>query len=310
VVSTFNRIGGKVVNLLRYVDKEDKTWSAFNPSICKSPDGKYAIGFRSSNYIIQQSGELRVTTGGPIRNQVWFADIDEDFELSNLRKIDFKDSKVEIRRGVEDPKLLWRNNRWEFTGVMCEKHTPIARHCYCSMDKKATTVTKIEIHPGASANKPEKNWATAAVKPKNFDYIYGPNAVVVKDKVVTYLGGAKELSGIRGNTHLLALGDGTYLAVVHRLYAKPYKMYDANRFGIVDAMEKNYHHFFIRYDEHGKVIEISSPFQFISAGIEFAAGIVEMGDDYVISFGKNDLTSHIGVISKAKVKTLLRPVKT
>lgn len=307
MVSTFNEIRGRTVNLRRFVDRKDKTWSAMNPSIGKSSDGKYALAIRSSNYVIQPSGELRVTTGGPIKSQVWFSDFDENFEITNLRKIDFSECGTKISRGVEDPKLLWRDG-WEFTGVLLEKHTVVARNCHCYLDEKATQVTRVVKYDGVTANKPEKNWTTADKKPKNFDYIYGPYSVVKDRTVVSYLNDEKKTLGIRGNTHLRELGDGTYFAVVHRLYTRPFKMYDPNRFGVVDGLEKDYHHFFIRYDEYGRPIELSEPFQFISPGIEFAAGIVEMGDDYVISFGKNDASSHLAIIPIWRAMKMLKKI--
>jgi hypothetical protein len=49
-------------------------------------------------------------------------------------------------------------------------------------------------------------------------------------------------------------------------------------------------------------------FQFIGPGIEFAAGMVEMGDDLVVSFGKEDVSSHIAVIPRSMVLSNLKSV--
>lgn len=304
--STFEELGGEVRNLRRLVDPEVKVWSAFNPSIGVSPSGQYAVAIRSSNYVILESGELHVTEGGPIANRVWFAELDDDLKIQNLRQIDFSKSGYSLRRGIEDPKLLWRDGGWQFTGVMMEsQHTKVARHCICVMDKKATSVTKIEKHLGVEAKKPEKNWMTPYEKSPHFDYIYGPSAIIKDDKMIHTLVDNPDFTGLRGNSHLLTLSDGTYLAVMHKMWSKTFEIYSPRHFSNVTGKDKNYFHYFVRFDEYGTLIEMSKPFQFVSRGIEFAAGLVEKDDSYVVSFGKQDVSSHLGIIEKNKVRKLL-----
>lgn len=308
MTSIFSQLGGEIRYLRRLVNKEDKNWSAFNASICLSPTQGYAVAFRSSNYVILESGELHVVTQGAIKNQVWFSELDDNLQLTNLRKIDFSKSGVQTTRGVEDPKLLWRNGAWAFTGVMMESHTPVARHCYCTMNDDATAVTSIEIHKGVVQKKPEKNWMTSNYKPEHFDYIYAPNAIIKGKNLIYTLNDNPEFVGLRGNSHLLELGDGTYLAIMHKLWSKSYDMFSQRHFGTIRAKEKNYHHYFARFDSYGTLIELSTPFQFVSPGIEFAAGLVEKDDSYVISFGKDDVSSHLGIIPKNKIKKIMKKV--
>jgi predicted GH43/DUF377 family glycosyl hydrolase len=73
-------------------------------------------------------------------------------------------------------------------------------------------------------------------------------------------------------------------------------------------IHKLYTHVFIRFDENGKPIEMTDHFKFNGDGIEFAAGLIEYGNDYVISYGKDDLTSHIASIEKKKVRQLLKTI--
>lgn len=308
MASTFKQLGGEVFLLRRLVEKENKNWSAFNPSICLSPTQGYAIAFRSSNYVILESGELYVVDEGSIKNHVWFSELNDDLTLKNLRKIDFSQSGVSVKRGVEDPKLLWRDGRWAFTGVMMESHTPVARHCFCTMNDDATAVTSIQIHEGIIQKKPEKNWMTANYKPEHFDYIYGPNAIIKDNKIIFTMNDNKEFVGLRGNSHLLELEDGTYLAIMHKLWSKTYDMFSKRHFGTVRAKEKDYYHYFARFDRYGTLIELSERFQFVSPGIEFAAGLVEKDNNYVISFGKEDVSSHLAVIPKNKIWKIMKKV--
>lgn len=308
MVSTFDTIGGEVRYLRRLVIKEDKTWSAFNPSIGYSPVHGYAVAFRSSNYVILPHGELHVTHGGPIKNQVWFSELGDNFELLDLRQIDFSDSGFEFQRGVEDPKLMWRDGRWAFSAVAMERNIPVARQCECYMNDDATSVNSIALYDGVEPKRPEKNWMTAGNKPKNFDYVYDGSGVVKNGQVIHRLHSNEKLSALRGNTMLHELGDGTYLAVMHRLMITKKMTFVMTEFGMREAVHKNYHHFFVRIDEDGQIIEMSDSFHFVSEGIEFAAGIVEKDGNYVISFGKDDVSSHLGIISTSKVKRLLKKI--
>jgi hypothetical protein len=106
----------------------------------------------------------------------------------------------------------------------------------------------------------------------------------------------------------LDLGDGTYLALNHILYTRKTRTYDQRMFGMRDGLYKNYTHVFVRYDERGRLIAMGDEFQFIGPGIEFAAGLVEMSDDLVVSFGKEDVSSHIAVILRSMVLSNLKSV--
>lgn len=308
MASTFKELGGTTKQIRRLVDKDVKTWSAFNPSIGISDDGKLAMAIRSSNYVILEHGELSVSTGGPIRNQVWFSELNDKFEFLDLRKLDFSAAGIKVDRGVEDPKLLWRDGRWIFTGVFLERDVPVARNCVCYPDKKMTKVEKIDVLPGIDAGRPEKNWMTAYVKPENFDYIYDANAVVVGDKVIHTLRDSNYLNALRGNAHLIPYDNGTYLGLMHQLKIKKFDKVSQTTFGVMHYVHKFYTHVFIRFDENGSPIEITPHFKFDGDGIEFAAGLIAYGNDYVISYGRDDITSHIGVINQQKIRRLLKKI--
>lgn len=307
--STFEEFGGRIQYLRRLADKNDKAWSAFNPSIAHSPERGYAVAIRSSNYVILEHGELSVTKAGPIRNRVWFAELDDELKLQNLRQVDFSESGHETSRGAEDPKLMWRGGRWMFTAVAMERNIPRARYCECYMDDDATKVTDIVMYDGIDTNRPEKNWMTCANKPAKFDYIYDGTGIVKDGRVVHWLNNASELSGLRGNTHLLEQADGTYLGVMHRMHGRASKMYSPTRFATVDAYHKNYFHYLVRFDADGRAIEVSDKFQFMGDGIEFASGIVERGDEFVISFGRDDASSHLAIIKARDLLKKLQKIK-
>ena len=300
-----SKLGGEVFNVKRFAYPDDKSWSLFNPSIGSSPQG-YAITFRSSNYVINpDSGELYVETGGPIRNKVFFTETNENMELLDLREISFKDSGLKADRGVEDAKLFWRDGKWHFTAVIMERDIPTARVGHFTLDPKTSAAKLIKIYKGLNPKKPEKNWMASTEENNNFDFIHGSTSIVKGDQVIHLLSDNIKIAPLRGNTNLHSLNDGTYLAVVHILYTRKTRTWDGRIFGMRDGLYKNYTHLFARYNERGQLIELGDEFQFISPGIEFAAGMVEMGDDLVITFGKDDVSSHYARIPKWKALKML-----
>jgi len=300
---------GEVQQIRRLIEPPKKEWSAFNPSIAYAPNKGYAMTFRSSNYVILETGELHVTQGAKIRNQVWFTETDEDLTIKNLRRIKVPSEIVTTWRGLEDSKLFWREGKWHFTAVMLETHTPVARLCVCVLDEKKSEVTDVEIFQGTDAKKPEKNWMLPILEPNpNFDFIYGPNSIVKDGQVIFTVMNDSRLSGLRGNTNLLEQPDGTYLAVMHKLWTKETRHYIPTRLAYVNGHDKNYGHYFVRFDRFGRLVEMSRVFQFIARGIEFCAGIVEIGDDLVLTFGRSDVSAHAARAPKKDIISLLQPL--
>lgn len=296
------KLKAEISQIRRLVNPKDKRWSAFNPSIAYAPNKGYAYSIRSSNYVILETGELHVTEGGKIRNQVWIAETDESLKVQNLRKINVPKEIVSTWRGIEDPKLFWRDGSWWFTGVMLETHTPVARLCLCKLNDTDTEVTEVVILDGPEPKKPEKNWMLPDLNPNpNFDFIYSPNGIVKGDQVIHTMNTNEKLTGLRGGTNLLEQSDGTYLAVMHRLWTKDTRHYIPTRMAYIGGHDKNYGHYFVRFDSNGSLVEMSSPFQFVSRGIEFAAGVTQMGDNFIVSFGKDDVSAHVAVVPKKTV---------
>jgi hypothetical protein len=299
---TIEQLGGSVKKVRRLVDPNDKSWSAFNPSIGFSPKLGYAMTIRSSNYVINlDTGYLQITAGSLVTNKVWFCELDEHLNLVNLREVKFDSGELSLKRGVEDAKLFWRDGSWWFTAVMMEKeHTSFARMSLFKYDHKKNVATFIKKYPSPEFNRPEKNWMMPYEPNPNFDFIYGPASIMKDDVFIKYPNLNSSITPVRGNTNLLKIGD-EYLALVHTLYTKNVVWNNPNTFAKQDGLRKIYTHMFAKYNYKGELTHLSSEFQFEHNGIEFAAGIVEKDDDFVISYGKDDLSSHLAIISKSIV---------
>jgi len=136
---TIHQIGGVVTDVRRLVDPTNKNWGATNPSIGYHAKKGFVLAIRSSNYVIMGNGSYTVTEGSTIKSHVWFAELDDELKCKNLRKIDVSGLGIDLDRGLEDPKLFWRDGAWHFTCVTMEQgHTPVARMAIAKLDPKCT----------------------------------------------------------------------------------------------------------------------------------------------------------------------------
>jgi len=301
----FEDIGGQTYLL---AESSNPNWSLFNPSIGVDGNGNYAIVFKSSNFKLGfPEYDIKITQGNEIQNKVYFAEIENDFKtLKNFSEVSIVGLPFPNKKGVEDFRLFWRDNSWWMLGAVFLPSyidsSKIGLFRYNKETKEATFVSIFESPYGERY--PEKNWMPPYEKNPNFDFVYGcgktiKNNVIISDQKISNL-------NFRGGSCLLDLGDKTYLAIVHRHFGAKYSWHKAEISMMVSGTIRNYLHCFVRYDWNGQILQYTDPFQFISPGVEFAAGLVEHGDDLIISFGKQDASSHIAKISKEKVLSLLK----
>lgn len=301
---TVHDLGGKIHNVRRLANPEVKEWSATNLSIGYHKTTGYIAMFRSGNYVITNQGEYKVVVEGLIRSKIYISELDpETYKLKDVRLLDVKNlsKEGELRRGLEDPKLFYRNGAWHFSAVTMEKgHTEKARVAICRLNKELTAIESFEKLPGIDGTRPEKNWMTPYDRSPYFDWIYGTNALLKDNVLTTQLDDNDQIAGLRGSSNLHLLKDGTYLAVVHRMWTRV----------IMNHNMRFYVHYFANYDERGFLIKISKGFIFEHQGVEFAAGLCEQRDDFLVSYGSKDVSSHIASMPKETVLKSLQPIRT
>jgi len=300
---TIHQLGGEIKNVRRLADPDVKEWSATNLSIGYHESTGYIGMLRSGNYVITTAGKYQVVTGDIIRSKIYISELDpETYKLTNLRMLNVDNLIQEgaLRRGLEDPKLFYRDGAWHFTCVTMEKgHTEVARMAICRLSEDLNSIVSFEKFAGIDANKPEKNWMLSPEPNQYFDWIYGPTSTIKDNKMTTYMSDNQQIASLRGNSNLHPLEDGTYLAVVHRLFTRTI-MANTHRF---------YVHHFAQYDKKGKIIALSRGFIFENRGTEFAAGLTIQGDNFLISYGSKDVSSHIAILSQELVLKSLLPIK-
>lgn len=300
---TIHQLGGEIKNVRRLADPDVKEWSATNLSIGYHKSTGYIGMLRSGNYVITPLGKYQIVTGDIIRSKIYISELDpETYKLTNLRMLNVDNLTKEgtLRRGLEDPKLFYRDDAWHFTCVTMEKgHTEVARMAICRLSDDLKSIVAFEKFTGVDANKPEKNWMLSPDTNEFFDWIYGPTSTIKNNKMITHMSDNKQIASLRGNSNLYPLEDGTYLAVVHRLYTRI----------IMTNNHRFYVHYFAKYDKRGKMIALSRGFIFENRGTEFAAGLTTQGDNFLISYGSKDVSSHIAILPQELVLKSLLPIE-
>lgn len=308
-VDNLQKYNASAKRLFRFVDIKDKNWSAFNPSIAKNPAGEIVMAVRSSNYLlgpIQKYSTL--TTGVDIMNRVFFAELDDELQITDMYELDVV-GELSFIRGVEDARVFWRDDSWYMTGIILEKeHTRFARVGLFKIDlekRQAQFIKKYESEE--FGKKPEKNWGMVANEEvKEFDFIYEPN-VIFKNGKTKKLKGLKNYPKLRGNTQLIPWEDG-YLAVNHYMRMQTNKKMYFNP--VTFASEwmdfRHYYHLFVKYDKTGRIVATSDEFVFNVTGVEFAAGIIEHNGKIVITYGHNDAEGWMATIDVEAVRTMLQ----
>lgn len=292
--------------MLRFAEKDNKLWSAFNPSIAKNPQGEIAMAIRSSNYIL---GPMQLytslTTGHDIVNHVWFARLDDELNVVSMDKLEVV-GELSFKRGIEDARLFWRDGAWHMTAVILEHgHTPIARIGLFRLELNTMTAHFIEKYEGPDKKRVEKNWSVVAGEAvKEFDLIYGPNSVYKNGKV-KQLKAAGKHKNLRGGTQLIPWDDG-YLSVCHITRKKHTKVFNSRTFSMENPDLRDYTHVFVVYNKDGSIRTVSEEFIFGSGAVEFASGVIEHNGNIVISWGHDDAWSWLAIISADSVRDMLR----
>lgn len=294
---TLSDLGGSSEVFMTSPPGEQALWTMFNPSIAKTPTGEYRMMLRSSNYIIEDDGSYYRTFGKKFISRTWFAHVEpETGRVFNVKEVGY--SITGFQRGAEDPRLFFRNGSWHFTAVLLNQpEWPCARIGVFTYDEAQSRAYLRQVLPGPLDGKPEKNWMIPdRVNPK-FDLLYSASQLYKGGKVIG--DSDPDLEHLRGGSGLILQEDGTYLAVLH----------DADV--VINEPNhyiKDYGHYFARFDSDGTLIELTDSFIFRNHGIEYAAGLVEYGEELLVSFGIKDRASALARVPKKNVVEALHKI--
>jgi hypothetical protein len=209
-------ISGKVKDLGMYAYPDSFIWSITNPSIGYDKNNGFFVFLRSSNYFIDDYGVYTPLNAKHIYSDILFGKLNKNFEIIDLKKVNYNSSDIPIGSGLEDPKVFYRDGSFYFTANATDRFTHISRMFVCKYDEENNVVPEIIKLPYFNGNVSEKNWMTTYEKNNNFDYIYKYDSILKNNQVV----GNSDID-IRGGSNLHKLKDGNYLAISHSLNLVP-----------------------------------------------------------------------------------------
>lgn len=306
-IKTFESLGGTTWKILRLPEEHDVRWSAFNPSISYSPEAGYVVLFRSSNYFLDpKTTDAKITLGSTVKSRMWLGDLDDNWQIHNLREIDFSEAGLVFTRGAEDGRLYWHEGAWELTAGLKEPEVPLPRIGRFRLEGLKAKL--IEIYQGTDLYDVEKNWMAPVIRSDKFDYIYNPISIYKNGVGPIKVREPSELvRHVRGGSQLWPVENG-YLAIIHEAIVKHVYMYIPRYFGYKNVKVRHYVHRFAKYDLNGTLVALTDRFKLSDARIEFAAGLVIHEDDVIVSYGYKDVASYLGKIKLSAVLSMMKEV--
>jgi len=316
--------GGSIYPLI-IPSSELKGPAITNPSIYND-NGKILVNLRNINYTLYHSEKKKFEHHwGPLvyihpendwklRTWNYMCEMDEDMRIKRYNRIDtsdFPDKELWEFVGLEDARIV----RWDGKLYVCGVRRDLDTIGTGRMELSEIEITdngvkelkqyRIPIpgYTGDEGSYCEKNWMPVIDMP--FHFVKWTNGTeVVKYDIKTgvteqvVLKNWKDLGCIdlRGGSQVLPLKNNLRFCLNHETYLF---QSDAGR------KDGTYRHRFIVWDENWDIVKVSDQFSFMNAEIEFAVGMCEYGDDYLITFGFQDNAAYLLRVNKNIVENFI-----
>jgi hypothetical protein len=302
--------------------EELKGPSITNPSVYND-NGKILVNLRNINYTLYHSEKKKFEHHwGPLvyihpendlhlRTWNYMCELDDHMRIKNYHRVDttkFPDKELWEFVGLEDCRIV----RWDGKLYVCGVRRDLdavgtGRMELSEIEITSNGVKEIKQYriptPGNDDTYCEKNWMPILDMPFHFVKWTNGTEIVKYDieKNTTeqiHLSPWKELGcvDLRGGSQVIPFGSGKHLALNHEtfLFRSPQ-----------DRKDGTYRHRFVLWDENWDIIKVSPRFSFLNAEVEFAVGMCEYGDDYLITFGFQDNAAYLLKVSQKVVKDFI-----
>lgn len=313
--------GGSIHPLL-VPQKDLNSPSVTNPSIYND-NGKILVNLRNINYTLYHSEKKKFEHHwGPLvyihpendlhlRTWNFMCELDDNMRIKSYHQIDtskFPDKELWEFVGLEDCRIVRWNGKLYISGVRRDLDTiGTGRMELSEIEITENGVKEINQYripaPGNDDSYCEKNWMPIVDLP--FYYVKWTNGTeVVKYDIETgkttqeFLTDWKDLGCIdlRGGSQVIRFDENHYFCLTHETYLTKS---EAGR------KDGTYRHRFIVWDNEWNIVKVSKQFSFLNAEIEFAVGMCEYKDDYLITFGFQDNAGYLVRSSKEFVKQFI-----
>jgi hypothetical protein len=289
--------------------KDLKGPSLTNPSIYND-NGKILVNLRNINYTLYHSEKNKFEhQWGPLvyihpendlRLRTWnvICEMDEDMKIKRYNHIDTSkhpDKELWEFVGLEDVRLF----RWEGKLYTCGVRRDLdsigtGRMELCEIEITENSVKELSQYrmpaPGDDTEYCNKNWMPILDMPYHFvKWTNGTNIVrynIESNTTESII--QKEWKDIgcidlRGGSQVIPFGEYR-ICLAHEtfLYQSP-----------AGRKDGDYKHRFIIWDKDWNMIKVSRRFSFMNAHVEFAVGMCEYKNDYLITFGFQDNAAYL-----------------
>jgi hypothetical protein len=295
--------------------------SLTNPSIYLDGD-KILVNLRNINYTLYHSEKKKYEhPWGPLvyihpendwklRTKNIMCEYDENMRPVWQHHIDtsnFPDKELWDFVGLEDARIVRWDEKLYICGVRRDLDTiGTGRMELSELEIGDGYVKEISQHriptPGANDSYCEKNWMPIVDMPYHFVKWTNGTEVVRYDiesntTEQVALKQWKDLGCIdlRGGSQVLPFRNG-HITLCHETYLTRSEQ---------DRKDGIYRHRFIVWDENWDIIQVSPQFSFLEGEIEFAVGMTEYKEDYLITFGFQDNASYLLRVSKSLVEQFI-----
>ena len=289
------------------VEPAHEGWSTFNPTIAVRDNSLVGI-VRSSNYhIVDGRYEMPACDGGQIKTENLLVTFRPDLTVETCRPLtlpDYPKTGYAVT-GLEDCRL-----RYTKTGIgvsaTARDVAPFDGRCRIAtadLDLDTGTLSGLRVLDGLAIQDHEKNWMPFMGDRGGWLYAARHNGHVVTVDADPLLPGGYQISqrcpapaiarGFRGGSQLVPF-EGGWLGLVHEV--------------AIIGGQRAYEHRFIYLDDGLRLAKVSPWFAFREPrSIEFAAGLAQIGDRLVISYGVRDAEAWLVEIPAAALWPQLSP---
>jgi uncharacterized protein YceK len=295
--------------------------SLMNPSIYND-NGTIRVNLRNINYTLYHSEKKKFEHHwGPLvyihpendwRLRTWnyMCEMDDDMKIKRHNQVDtsdFPDKELWEFVGLEDARIV----RWDGKLYICGVRRDLDAVGTGRMELSEIEVTEDSVKeikqyripaPGKNDSYCEKNWMPILDMP--FHFVKWTNGTeVVKYDINT--GTTEQVAvkdwkdlgciDLRGGSQVLPFGEG-HMSLCHETF-----LFRSEQ----DRKDGTYRHRFVVWDKDWNVIKVSPRFSFLNAEFEFAVGMCEYENDYLITFGFQDNIAYLLRVSQELVKNFI-----
>jgi len=296
-----------------------------NPSIYND-NGRIIANLRNINYTLYHSEKKKFEHHwGPLvyihpeddlRLRTWniVCELDENMNIKWYHHIDTSkhpDKELWEFVGLEDARLVRWDGKLYACGVRRDLDTiGTGRMELCEIEitengVKELNQNRIPVpgHTGDAGSYCEKNWMPILDMPYHFVKWTNGTEVVkynietqTTDQVLVKNWRDLGCIDLRGGSQVIPMGEEYRFCLNHEtyLFRSP-----------ADRKDGTYRHRFIVWDKNWDIAKVSKQFAFLNAEVEFAVGMCEYNDDYLITFGFQDNAAYVLRVSQKFVQDFI-----